>query len=668
MKQFPTKDYLDRVDGMNLAYLELLAEQYPSIQAAAMEIVALEANLNLPKETEHFLSDLHGEYEPFLHLLKSSSGSLRRRIDELFHDDLSNRERRSLAALIYYPEQKLPLIFQEVQNEQAWIRQTLPYLIRLGRSVASKYTRAHVRQSLPDGYSEIIEDLLLSQEAVKDRERYYESLIDSIISVGQGHGLTVAFAKLIQRLAITHLHIIGDIFDRGPGAHIILDELMAYHSVDIQWGNHDIVWMGAAAGSLACMANVVRISLRYNNMETLENGYGINLIPLVSFALDVYGDDPCLQFIPRLQDDPLRIDKMNETELLLLARMQKAITIIQFKLEGQIIKRRPHYDMDNRLLLDKIDCDRAVVRIGDHDFDLIDNDFPTLDPDDPYALTSREQQLMDRLALSFQTSSALQKHVRFLYSNGGMYRVYNNNLLYHGCISLNPDGSFTELVIHGQAYSGKSYMDRVERLARQGYFAANPEERQYGQDAMWYLWSGARSPLYGKDKMATFERYFVQDKKIHQELQNPYYSFRDDESIIHNILTEFELDPDNGCIINGHVPVRVIKGQSPIKANGKLIIIDGGLAKAYQKVTGIAGFTLIANSHGLLLAEHKPFESALKAIQENIDLESNTTSIFSYPQRLFVKDTDQGTKIQYRISALQDLIEAYRSGLIKEMS
>jgi fructose-1,6-bisphosphatase-3 len=563
---------------MKLAYLELLAEQYPSIQAAAMEIVALEAYLNLPKETEHFLSDLHGEYEAFLHLLKSSSGSLRRRIDELFHDELSIRERRSLAALIYYPNQKLPLILQDVYDEQAWFRHTLPYLIRLSRSVASKYTPAQIRQSLPEGYAEIIEDLLASQKGVKDREQYYEALIDSIISVDQGRELIVALAKLIQRLAITHLHIIGDIFDRGPGAHIILDELMAYHSVDIQWGNHDIVWMGAAAGSLACIANVIRISLRYNNLETLENGYGINLIPLVSFALDVYGDDPCSQFLPKLQDDPLRIDKMDETELFLLARMQKAITIIQFKLEGQIIKRRQHYDMDDRLLLDKIECDRAIVRIGDRDFELIDNDFPTLDPNDPYALSGREQQLMNRLALSFQTSTTLQKHVRFLFSNGGMYRVYNNNLLYHGCISLNPDGSFTELTIHGQTYSGKSYMDRVERLARQGYFATEPEERQYGQDVMWYLWSGARSPLYGKDKMATFERYFVRDKQAHQELQNPYYSFRDDESIIDRILSEFGLNPDDGRIINGHVPVRVKKGQSPIKANGKLIIIDGGLA------------------------------------------------------------------------------------------
>jgi fructose-1,6-bisphosphatase III len=650
----------------DLAYLELLAKQYPSIQSAATEIVALEAGLNLPKETEHFLSDLHGEYEAFLHLLKSSSGSLRRRINELFGEDLTERERRSLAALIYYPEQKLPLVLQEVDDQNAWYPQTLPVLIKLGRSVASKYTRTHVRSLLPADFAGIIENLLAPQESESDRDQYYEALIASIIAVDQAQELTIALARLIQDLAITHLHIIGDIYDRGPGAHIILDELMKHHSIDIQWGNHDILWMGAAAGSLACIANVVRISLRYNNLESLENGYGINLMPLVSFALDVYGNDPCHQFIPKLEDDPMRLDKMDETELMLLARMQKAITLIQFKLEGQIINRRKHYDMEDRLFLDKIDRQRGVVRIGDRDYDLIDREFPTLDNDDPYALTEREQHVMNRLALAFRTSAPLQKHVRFLFSKGGMYCVYNNNLLYHGCISLKEDGSFTEITMKGRRYSGKSYMDRVERLARQGYFATDPEERQYGQDVMWYLWSGARSPLYGKNKMATFERYFVRDKETHTELQNPYYAFRDDEAVIKRILAEFGIDAEEGCIVNGHVPVKIKKGQSPIKANGKLIIIDGGMAKAYQKVTGIGGFTLIANSHGILLAEHKPFESAQKAIQEDVDMESITTSIYTYPHRKYVKDTDRGVAQKQRIAALKNLLDAYRTGLIKE--
>jgi fructose-1,6-bisphosphatase-3 len=650
----------------DLAYLELLAKQYPSIQSAATEIVALEAGLNLPKETEHFLSDLHGEYEAFLHLLKSSSGSLRRRINEMFGEDLTDQERRSLAALIYYPQQKLPLVLQEVEDKDAWYYQNLPILIKLGRSLVSKYTRAHVRMLLEADFADIIENLLSPQE-VPDRERYYQSLIESIVEVGQAQELTIAFARLIQNLAITHLHIIGDIYDRGPGAHIILDRLMEHHSLDIQWGNHDIVWMGAAAGSQACIANVIRISLRYNNLETLENGYGINLMPLISLAIDVYGHDPCNQFMPRLEDDPLRLDKMDETELTLLARMQKAISIIQFKLEGQIIKRRSHYNMEDRLFLDKIDRQRGVVQIGDGEYDLIDSEFPTLNGQDPYVLTEREQHVMDRLTLSFKTSSALQKHIRFLFSKGGMYRVYNNHLLYHGCISLREDGSFTEIIMEGKRFSGKSYMDRVERLARQGYFATDPEERQYGQDVMWYLWSGARSPLYGKDKMATFERYFVRDKETHKETQNPYYSFRDNEKVVERILTEFGVHPENGCIVNGHVPVKIKKGQSPVKANGKLIIIDGGMAKAYQKVTGIGGFTLIANSRGILLAEHKPFESSQKAIQEDVDMESETTIIYTYPQRMFVKDTDRGTAQKKRIAALKNLLKAYQAGLIKEM-
>ncbi len=651
---------------MNLGYLELLAERYPSIRSAALEMASLEASLHLPKETEHFLSDLHGAYEPFLHLLKSSSGSLRRRIDELFGEELSVEERSSLAVLIYYPQQKLSLVFDEVEDGDAWCRRMLPYLIRLARVVSSKYTQSQIGRLLPQEYGQIITNLLSAPGAEAIQQHYYEALIEATIQVGQGRGLTVALAQLIQRVAIGHLHIIGDIYDRGPGAHIIMDELMNYHSVDIQWGNHDIVWMGAAAGSWACMANVVRISLRYNNLETLENGYGINLIPLVSFALDVYGDDPCRQFIPKLEDDPLRIDRMDETELLLLARMQKAITIIQFKLEGQVIKRRPHYDMSDRLLLDKIIHERGTVCIDGREYELIDTHFPTIDADDPYALTEREIQLMRRLVLGFKTSAALQRHVRFLYSHGGMYRVYNNNLLYHGCISLNPDGTFTELTMGGERYRGKSYMDRVERLARQGYFAAGREERQYGQDAMWYLWSGSRSPLFGKSKMATFERYFVRDKKTHQERQNPYYNFYDDERVIGQIFDEFGINPQQGCIVNGHVPVRVVKGQSPIKANGKLLIIDGGMARAYQKVTGIAGFTLIANSRGLLLAEHKPFESAQMAIEENLELESKTEIVFSYERRQFVKDTDKGSDVRQRMDALGALVEAYQAGLIKE--
>lgn len=651
---------------MDLTYLQLLAEQYPTVQATSTKIIELEATLELPKETEHFLSDIHGEYEAFLHLLRNSSGSLRRRIDELFGTELSGKSRRSLATLVYYPEQKLPLILAEETDESEWYRITFRRLIRLCRSVSTKYTRATVRQSLPPDYATIIEELLYSSEQVQDRAAYYDRHIESMIQVGQAKTFLIALAHLIRRLTISHLHILGDIYDRGPGAHIILDELMNYHSLDIQWGNHDILWMGAAAGSEACIANVIRISLRYTNTETLENGYGISLLPLASFAMERYGEDLCTQFMPKLTDDLVRLTKVDDYEQQLLARMQKAITIIQLKLEGQIIQRRSHYQMADRLLLDKINHQRGVLTIDGQDFELIDTFFPTINPDAPYELTDRERLLMDRLKQSFRDSGKLQTHVRFLYAKGSMYLVYNGNLLYHGCIALNEDGTFVELQLKDLNVSGKAYFDRVERLARQGYFAVDPDKRQYGQDAMWYLWSGARSPLYGKNKMATFERYFVKDRKTHKEMQNPYYRLRDEPQVIDRILVEFGLDPATARIINGHVPVRVRQGQSPIKAGGRLLVIDGGLAKAYQQQTGIAGYTLISNSRGLLLAEHKPFESAQKAIQDEVDLDSRTEIIATYPRRMRVVDTDKGQEIKGRIEALQALLNAYRTGLIKE--
>ncbi len=649
-----------------LAYLELLAEQFPSIQAASSEIVRLQALLNLPKETEHFLSDIHGEHEAFLHLLRSSSGSLRRRVDELFGDDLSRRQRNALTTLIYYPEQKLPLLLAKVEDENEWYRITLRRMLRLGRHISAKYPRSQVQQALPELFGRTLEELLYPQETNRDRALYYQSLIESLIAVGQGRQFVIVLASFIQRFAISHLHIIGDIYDRGPGAHLILDRLQHYHSVDIQWGNHDIVWMGAAAGSEACIANVLRLSLRYGNTETLENGYGISLLPLASLAMDVYGEDPCIQFMPRDADDRVESAVVDDVEQQLLARMQKAISIIQFKLEGQIVQRRSHYNMDDRLLLDKIDLEQGTVSIDGCSHPLLDTHFPTLNSADPYTLSPREEQVMSRLKQSFLNSEKLQNHARLLYAKGGMYLVYNDHLLYHGCMALDEDGSFTKLIIDDTVYQGKSYMDRVDQLARQGYFSTDPHLRQYGQDAMWYLWSGARSPLFGKSKMATFERYFVADKATHKEQQNPYYDMRDDEKMMQKILVEFGLDPETGRIINGHVPVRVKRGQRPILANGRLLVIDGGMAKAYQGVTGIAGYTLIANSRGLLLAEHKPFVSAEVAIREEIDLESTTEIIDTYPKRQLVRDTDRGTLMAQRIDALLDLLHAYRDGLIKE--
>jgi fructose-1,6-bisphosphatase-3 len=651
---------------MDNSYLLLLAEQYPTIQAASTEIAELEASLELPKGTEHFLSDIHGEYGAFLHLLKNSSGSLRRRIDELFGDELSKKKRRALATLVYYPEQKLPLALSQVKNEAKWYRKTILRLVRLCRVVSRKNTHETIRQSLPPAFATAISELLYPQEHIEDRQAYYRRLIDAIIEIGQARALIVALAQLIQRLNIAHLHIIGDIFDRGPGAHIILDELLNYHSLDIQWGNHDIVWMGAAAGSEACIANVIRVSLRYANTETLENGYGISLLPLVSLAMDLYGDDPCSQFMPKVSDDLATVARIDDYERQLMARMQKAITIMQFKLEGQIIQRRPHYEMEDRLFLDKIDHERGKVKIGEKTYRLSDRFFPTVSPDAPYELSEREKVVMARLKQSFLDSTRLQAHVRLLYAKGSMYLVHNNHLLYHGCIALNEDGSFVELRLKDVHVSGKAYMDRVERLARQGYFASDPNQRQYGQDAMWYLWSGARSPLFGKDKMATFERYFVIDKRTYKETQNPYYRFRNKRAVIERILAEFGLSPKTGRIINGHVPVKVHKGQSPIKAGGKLLVIDGGLAKAYQKVTGIAGYTLISNSRGLLLAEHQPFESIQKAVQDEVDLDSRTQIIATYPRRLLVRDTDRGRVIQSRIDALRALLEAYQTGSLKE--
>jgi fructose-1,6-bisphosphatase-3 len=651
------------IDEKTLQYLKLLARQYSSIQAASTEIINLSAILNLPKGTEHFISDIHAEYEAFLHVMKNGSGSIKRKIEEIFTNTLLEREKRSLATLIYYPEQKLPLILKKIDNEEEWYRITLFRLIKICRVVSSKYTRSRVRKALPKDFAYIIEELLHEQESLDTKQEYYQSIIDTIISIGRAKEFIIAISELIQRLVIDRLHVIGDIYDRGPGAHIIMDTLMDYHSVDIQWGNHDIVWMGAAAGSEACIANVIRICLRYSNMETLENGYAVSMLPLASFAVDVYGNDPCTQFRPKLSGE----EKYNENELTLMAQMHKAITIIQLKLEAQIILRRPHYHMEDRLLLDKVNYKQGTICLNGKEYPLRDTNFPTIDPEHPYRLTEREQTVIEKLKLSFANSERLQKHVRFLYSKGSMYLIYNGNLLYHGCIAMNPDGSFKAFKVDGQEFAAKDFMDRVERLARQAYFTTdNVEQKQYGMDAIWYLWSGSQSPLFGKDKMATFERYFIEDKTTHTEKKDPYYEYRDREETVRRILKEFGLDPDTAHIINGHVPVKVKKGENPVKAGGKLLVIDGGFAKAYQEETGIAGYTLIYNSYGLLLASHNPFESTQKAIEEERDIHSKTEILETNYARIRVKDTDLGRDIQRQIEELQLLLRAYRVGLIKE--
>ena len=644
-------------------YLTLLAEKYPSIQAASNEIINLSAQLQLLKGTEHFLSDVHGEHEAFQHVIRNGAGSIWRKIEEMFADTLTKREQRNLATLIYYPEEKAPLMLQSVPDPAEWSRLTLVRLIKLCKLLTSKYRRETVRQFLPPHVAPLIEELLDEQAKVENKADYYQSLLETIINTGRAQYYIIHLAELIQRLAITRLHVIGDIYDRGPGAHRILDALMDYHQVDIQWGNHDILWMGAAAGSDACIANVVRTCLRYGNMETLENGYGVSLLPLASFAIETYADDPCDLFTPKVPQD----GEFSQQEIRLMAQMQKAMAIIQFKLESQLIKRRPHYKMDDRLLLDKTDFAAGTVSIDGAAYPLLDRHFPTVDPLQPDALTAAEQSVVDKLRHSFVHSRKLQQHTRFLFANGSIYLIHDGNLLYHGCIAMNDDGAFRSFNVDGKAYAGKAFLDRVDRLARQGYFSTdNPAQKQYGMDAMWFLWCAPESPLFGKEKMATFERYFLADPGTHKEKRNAYYALRDTVETAEKILREFGLDSKTGHIINGHVPVKVVKGERPVKANGRLIVIDGGFSRAYQKETGIAGYTLISNSRGWLLAAHQPFESRQRAICDEIDMDSETEIIESHPERMHVRHTDEGKAIQRDIDQLKALLEAYREGSIKE--
>ena len=646
-------------------YLQLLSEKYPSIQAASTAIINYTAQLQLPKGTEHYLSDIHGEHEAFQHVVRNGAGSIMRKIDEMFGNSMSKSERRNLATLIYYPELKAPLMLKSVPDKEEWSRLTLVRLVKFCRRLSSKYRRETVRKLLPRHVSETIEELLYDQEGVEHKAAYYQSQIDTIVSTGSAQAFITCLAELIQRLAVERLHVIGDIYDRGPGAHIILDALMEHPQVDIQWGNHDILWMGGAAGSEACIANVIRACLRYGNMETLENGYGISLLPLASFALETYKDDPCDLFAPRVAKD----SSFTTQELRLMGQMQKAMAIIQFKLESQVIKRRPHYQMSDRLLLDMIDYERGVITLNGIEYPLLDTFFPTIDPANPDVLTAEEQVVMEKLVLSFANSKKLQQHVRFLFSKGSLYLTHDGNLLYHGCIAMNEDGGFRAFNVDGQSFSGKEFLDRVDRLARQGYFSTdNLEQKQYGMDVMWFLWCAPMSPLFGKEKMATLERYFLADKATHTEKRNAYYTLRDTEQSARKILQEFGLNPDRGHIVNGHVPVKVAKGENPIKANGRLIVIDGGFSRAYQKQTGIAGYTLISNSRGMLLAAHQPFESTQKAVSEEIDIDSEMEIIHSHPFRMRVSDTDRGREIQEQIDELQELLHAYREGLIKEHS
>ena len=621
-----------------IKFLKLLSEKYRTRQQVCTEIINLQAILNLPKGTEHFMSDLHGEYEAFYHILNNSAGVIREKVDLLFEDILTAKERSGLCTLIYYPQEKLEKVKEEGRCTEDWYRFTLQRLIDLAKMLSSKYTRSKVRKAMPSEYSYILDELLHAQ-ADEDNNQfvYHQKIIDTLLRLEEGDDFIIALSSLIKRLAVDHLHIVGDIFDRGERPDAILNMLAEHHSIDIEWGNHDILWMGAACGSQACIAAVVKNCLSYNNISVLEQGYGISLRPLVPFAEKTY-DEP----------DPTKAAK-------------KAISIILFKLEGQIIRRNPDYGMESRLLLDKVDYDNATIEIDSTVYPLKEKKFPTVNRIDPYALSSEERQIMDELERLFCESEQLNRHVTFLYHHGSMYRCFNSNLLFHGCVPLDEDGNLKALCFDGRVYQGKSYMDYADSMARKAYFSNH--RSQECLDFMWYLWCGSNSPLSGR-VVKTFERTFIEDESTWKEPKNPYYRYQDSEPVCRMLLREFGLYSEESHIINGHTPVHVKQGENPLKANGRLIVIDGGFCKAYQKTTGIAGYTLIFNSHGMRLKSHQPFQGMEAALSENLDIDSRSEQIVTLKHRCMVADTDTGVKLKEQIADLEDLLTAYREGLI----
>ena len=647
--------------------LELLAQTFPNVSAASSEIMNLEAILSLPKGTEHFVADLHGEYEAFHHILRNASGNIRRKVTEAFGNALRESEIRRLCSLIYYPERKLELIKSEESSLADFYRVTLNQLTTVCRSVSSKYTRSKVRKTLPQEYAYIIEELLHESPSDDNKQDYFNRIIDTIITTGQADAFIVAICNVIQKLSIDQLHILGDVYDRGPGAHLIMNMLCNYGPFDIQWGNHDALWMGACAGNACCMANVLRLSLRYGNMATLEDGYGINLVPLATFAMETYGDDPCRDFGPKVDEGDE--SQYNEKTMRLLARMHKAISIVQFKLEGAMIGRHPEWKMDDRRLLEHIDTTRGVMTLDGREYEMKDSFLPTLDPADPYALTPEEQELVDKLMHSFHMSTRLRKHVNCLLSSGCLYGIYNNNLLFHASVPLNADGTLKEVELLGERYSGRELFTRTGLLMREAFNDDTPDdERRYAIDYYWYLWCGPDSLLFDKSKMATFERYFLTDPETHREEKGYYYRLRNDEAVVDRILDAFGVEGPHRHIINGHVPVKTGKGESPIKANGKLMVIDGGFSKAYHKTTGIAGYTLVFHSRGFQLVQHEPFTSAEDAVLNGTDIVSTTQIVELSQRRMRVRDTDKGQELQSQINELMELLVAFRHGLIKEHS
>ncbi|MCR5667139.1 MAG: fructose-1,6-bisphosphatase [Eubacterium sp.] len=645
----------------NDLYLRTLAKQFPTIAQAATEIINLSAILNLPKGTEHFLTDIHGEYEQFQHVLKNGSGAIRRKIEDEFGNSLSAAEKRTLATLIYYPELKLDLILADENNEEDWYKVTIYRLIRLCRAASSKYTRSKVRKSLPKDFAYVLEELLSGRIEMSDQTAYYNEIINSVIVTGRARELVVGMCKVIRRFVVDHLHVLGDIYDRGPRPYDVMDTLMAHHSVDIQWGNHDVIWMGAAAGETCCMANLLRISAKYGNLNVLEDGYGINMIPLVKLALNTYADDPCDCFKLNYRED-----EYDATDAELDKKMHKAIAVIQFKLEGQKMLEHPDFDMNERMIMNTMDLEKGTVMVEGKEYPLLDTNFPTLDPKDPFKLSEEEAEVVEHLRKCFIGCEKLQRHIRFLYSKGNLYKVYNDNLLYHGCVPLNEDGSFKEVEIYGKKYSGKALYDVLESYARKAYYSLDPVEKKKGMDLMWYIWENKNSPVFGKGKMTTFERYFIADKATHKEPKNPYYKLMEDEEVVMRIMKEFGLSGKDSHIVNGHVPVEQKKGESPIKCNGKLLLIDGGYSKAYQGKTGIAGYTLVYNSYGMMLAAHEPFVSVDKAVREELDIHSDQILVEKVVRRKLVADTDIGREVRANIEGLTQLLNAYRTGVLQE--
>lgn len=643
--------------------LELLSQSFPTVSAASTEIINLEAILNLPKGTEHFIADLHGEHEAFDHIVRNASGNIRRKVKDLYSTQMRDEEIRGLCTLIYYPEKKLEEI-KETETELAdFYNVTLHRLVTVCRSVSSKYTRSKVRKALPREFAYIIEELLHEEHSDLDKQEYYSRIIETIISTGQADAFIVAISKVIQKLSIDWLHILGDVYDRGPGAHIIMDRLMTYERFDMQWGNHDALWIGAAAGNDCCIANVVRGSLRYGNMATLEDGYGINLVPLATFAMEAYADDPVEQFIPKLPDP----EDVGEKTKMLMARMHKAIAVIQFKLEGKMVDKYPDWQMSDRKLLDKIDFEKGTVTVDSKEYPMLDTHFPTIDPADPYRLTPEEQDLVDRIRHSFLVSDKLRRHVDLMFSHGCLYTIVNSNLLFHASVPMNDDGTLKEVELFGEKYSGRELLHRVGMTMRAAFNDDTPADRkEFATDYYWYLWCGPDSPLFDKSKMTTFERYFIEDKETHKEAKGAYYTLRDDPKVCDMILDSFGVEGEHRHIINGHVPVRVGKGECPVRADGRLLVIDGGFAKAYHRTTGIAGYTLVFHSRGLQLVEHEPFTSTEEAIANSADILGTIQIVELSNHRQRVRDTDKGRELQGQIDELTRLLYAYRHGILKE--